>query len=321
MMKKFTLKNPSNEIQVSQLAIGHLNMHLPHRTEIAYGFMEEYLEKGGNTFDNSRNTGEGHSEKYLGKFIQKTGKRDQMVIATKCAHHDRKYYAPRLNAASIFSDVDTSLTLLATDYVDILYLHRDDIARPVEEVMVALDKVVKSGKARILGASNWSATRLQEANDFANSYGLTPFSVSQINYSLGLTTSVIHGDVTQIVMDPAEKSWYEGSKMLLMPYSPNARGFFSQILSQGEAKDKPKELYNWCPENHKRAQRVKALAEKTGQPVGVIVLAYLLSQEIDICPVIAFSKQEQFDEALQALNCQLSPEDLAYLEGYALLKE
>lgn len=314
-MKKYTLSNKTNMLEVSQIALGHLNMHEASKTEIAYAYMEEFLEFGGTTFDNSRNTADGQSEKYLGNFMQKTGKRHDMIITTKCAHHDRKYYRPRLDAGSIASDIDTSLTTLRTDYVDILYLHRDDIARPVEEIMVALDKVVKSGKARVLGASNMTAVRLQKANDFANEYGLTPFSVSQNNYSVGLTTAVCNDDLTQVVMDAAEKSWYEKSRMLAMPYSPNARGFFSQVIENGEAKAKCKELYGWCPENYKRAERIKELSEKTGHSVGTIVLAYLLCQNIDVCPIVAFSKREQFEEAKLAVDCKLTKEDLAFIDG------
>lgn len=314
-MKKFTLSNSTNSLEISQLALGHLNMHIPEKTETSFSYMEEFLAFGGTTFDNSRNTADGQSEFFLGKFLKKTGKRNEMIIATKCAHHDRKYYRPRVDAASIFSDLDTSLTVIGTDYIDILYLHRDDIARPVEEIMVALDKVVKSGKVRVLGASNWSATRLEMANSFAMENGLTPFSVSQINYSLGLTIPSVWGDLTQVAMSEAEKSWYEKSKLHLMPYTPNARGFFTQVVEAGIAKARTHELYGWCPENYKRAERVKVLSEQTGHSAGVIVLSYLLSQEINISPIIAFSKRVQFDEAKLALECHLSLDELSFLDG------
>lgn len=314
-MEKYKLSNNTNSLEISKLALGHLNMHLKERTEASYAYMEEFLEFGGTTFDNSRNTADGQSEIYLGKFIKKTGKRKDMIIATKCAHHDRKYNRPRLDAGSIFSDVDTSLTAIGTDYIDILYLHRDDISRPVEEIMVALDKVVKSGKARILGASNWSATRLQSANDFAREYNLTPFSASQINYSAGITTPVANQDVTQVTMNLAEKAWYEQSKLLIMPYSPNARGFFSQVAYNGTPNARCAEQYGWCPENYRRAERIIELSKKTGHKVGVIVLAYLLCQEIEVCPIIAFTKREQFEEAKLSLDCKLTKEELDFIDG------
>lgn len=314
-MKKYALSNPSNSIEVSQLALGHLNMHQPEKQETAFSYMEEFLDIGGNVFDNSRNTMDGKSEKALGKFLKKTGKRDKMIIATKVAHHDKKYYTPRVTPSHIISDVDTSLVTIGTDYIDILYLHRDDISRPVEEIMVTLDKIVKSGKARVLGASNWSATRLQAANDFAKEYHLTPFSVSQINYSLGLTIPSVWGDLTQIAMTEAEKSWYEDSNLHLMPYTPNARGFFSQVVDTGKAKSRTHELYGWCSENYKRAERVKELSQKTGHSAGEIVLAYLLCQKINISPIIAFSQKEQFEEAKRALEYKLSLDDIAFLEG------
>lgn len=307
-MKKFTLSNSTNSLEVSQLALGHLFMHTPARTESSWAYMEEFLEFGGTTFDNSRATADGLSEIFLGKFLKKTGKRKEMVIATKCAHHNRKYFTPRLDEASINLDLDTSLTSIGTDYIDILYLHRDDISRPVEEIMVALDKVVKSGKVRVLGASNWSAPRLQKANDFANQFGLTPFSVSQINYSAALSTAVATEDLTQVVMDQAEKSWYEESGMLVMPWAPNARGFFSQVINGGAPNARTKEMYGWFPENFRRADRIKELSAKTGYEVGEIVLAYLLCQpKVNVAPIIAFTKREQFEEAKRALNVKLTP--------------
>lgn len=98
----------------------------------------------------------------------------------------------------------------------------------------------------MLEVSNWSATALQVANDFAKEYSLTSFSMPQIK------------------------------------------------------------LYGCCPENYERAERVKELSQKTGHSAGVSVLAYLLNQDIDISPMIAFSLKEQFVEAKLALDCGLS---------------
>lgn len=318
-MKTIKLENKTNQLHISQLAVGHLNRHVKGKTQTAFSYMEEFLELGGTTFDSARNTADGQSEIYLGKFLKETGKRKDMILTTKCGHHNTKTYQPRVDQSSIVTDVETSLTSMGTDYIDILYLHRDDISRPVEEIMVILDKLVKSGKVRVLGASNWTATRLEKANGFAEEYGLTPFSISQINYSLGLTTGVVHGDVTQVTMNTGEKSWYEKSKLALMPYSPNARGFFSQVVEQGQGKPRTQELYGWCPENYKRADRVKLLAEKYDKPVGTVVLSYLLSQELDICPIISFTSKEQFAESKLALDFTLSPSEVAFLEGITLI--
>lgn len=315
-MKKYTLSNPTNSLEVSQITLGHLFMNLPQRTEASYGYMEEFLEFGGNTFDNARVYGDWQSERFLGEFFKRTGKRHEMVITTKCGHHNKKTWEPRLDPYNLNADVDTSLTMLGTDYIDILYLHRDDIFKPVEEIMVALDKIVKSGKARVLGASNWTAPRIQKANDFANKFGLTPFSVSQINYSAAITTPAATDDTTQVVMDLAEKSWYADSKMLLMPWAPNARGFFSQVINNGEPNARTKAWYGWCSENYRRADRFKYLSEKMGYPVGSVVLAYLLCQpDVDVTPIIAFTKREQFEESKLALDIKLSKQDIAYIDG------
>lgn len=315
-MKKYTVSNPTNTLDITQLSLGHLFMNLPQRTESSWGFMEEFLEFGGNSFDNARVYGDYQSERFLGDFFKKTGKRHEMVVSTKCAHHDRRTFQPRLTADAINSDLDTSLTMMRTDYVDILYLHRDDISRPVEETMVALDKVVKAGKARVLGASNWTAPRIKKANDFANAFGLTPFSVSQINYSAALTTGHGADDETTIIMDAAEKAWYAENDVLLIPWAPNARGFFSQVANGGEPNARTKAWYGWCPENWRRAKRIEYIANRDGHAVGSVVLAYLLCQpDVKVSPIIAFTKREQFEEAKMALDVKLTVRDINYIDG------
>ncbi len=311
-MKTITLKNQNETIDISQLAIGHLGYHLEERREGNFTLMNEYIARGGNTFDNARIYGDGQSERWLGEFFRQNGKRQDCIITSKCGHHNMKTRAPRMTADCFNADINTTPTHLKSDYVDILFLHRDDIFRPVDEIMVALHEIVKSGKARMLGASNWTAGRIAEANEFAVRNGLTPFSVSQICCSLALSTPAVSGDVTHVFLSDAEKAWYKETGLPLMAWSPSARGFFSQAIA-GKVKPVPNMWYGWCKENFERAKRAEKIANAKNCPLGSVVLAYLHNQPLDISSVISFSSEKQFEEAFKSLEIKLTPKELHFL--------
>ncbi len=311
-MKNITLSNTTGTIDISQLAMGCLAYHLPERREGDFALMNDFIQRGGTTFDNARIYGNNESEKWLGEFFRQNGKRQDCVVISKCGHPTMKTRESRVRPECFNTDINTTLTHLKSDYVDILFLHRDDIYRPVDEIMVALHDIVKSGKARFLGASNWTAGRIAEANKFALENGLTPFSVSQICHSLALSTPAVSNDLTHVMMSDAEYVWYRESKMPVMAWSPSACGFFPQALA-GKVKPIPQLRYGWCNENFLRAKRAQELADKKGCPLGSIVLAYLLNQPIEIVPVISFSNPSQYEESMKSLDVTLSKAELDFL--------
>jgi len=260
---------------------------------------------------------EGKSERAVAEHL-KSRPRDSFVLVTKCAHYDRHIHPiqHRLSPEDIKFDVNTSLSELGMDYIDVLFLHRDDIKRSVEEIMPALHEFVKSGKVRILGASNWTAGRIQEANKFAQENGLTPFSVSQIHHSLGLTTAAQSNDLSHIIMDDIEYSWYKDEKFPVMAWSSTAHGFFSKLAAGEELNPWTRRRYDWLQENFRRAERAKTLAAELNCSVGAVVLAYLMCDEnVPTCAVVTFSKEIQFEQAIEAGNISLSREQRKYLEG------
>ena len=314
-MEKITLKNSKNELEITKLAFGHSDITNPDRRALFFRLMDKYIDLGGNCLDTARLYCGGEAEKLLSTYI-KGARREKIVLITKCGHYDRQAMLPvsRVNAADIISDFETSLKELETDYVDILFLHRDDIKRPVEEIMPTLDRFVREGKARILGASNWTAGRIQAANKFAAENGLTPFSVSQIHHSLGLTTPGQSNDYTHVVMDNIEYYWYKSQKFPVMSWSASAHGFFSNYASGNPIKETPMHRYGWLDENIERAKRAKKLADELNAPVGAVVLAYLMCDEaVQTCPVTTFSSENQFNEAIAATDLKLTRAQVDFL--------
>jgi aryl-alcohol dehydrogenase-like predicted oxidoreductase len=299
---------------MSCVVIGDNSVSNPARREFAYGCFDMYLERGGNCFDTARVYGDGESEAALGVYLSKKP-RDRYILSTKCGHHDLG--TPpigRLGRREILSDADTSLKSLGCDYTDILFLHRDDISKPVEEIMPVLHEIVTAGKARVLGASNWTAGRIAAANEFAEKNRLTPFSVSQILYNLGLTTPAQTGDLTHVNMDEAERSWYTEEKLPVMAWTSTGKGFFAKAAAGLPMKPNASKYYAWLPENYARAGRAAKLAEKLNVPVSAVVLSYVTSSPFPCAGVTAFSAYEQLEETMQAAELILTPSERRFLE-------
>ena len=178
-------------LELSELALGAGKRGPAELDKPSFAVMDRYIELGGNCFDTARKYANGQADAALGRWLRATGMRDQVVLVTKgCFPADSKnMYVSRLSGAEIEYDLDESLRAIGTDHTDLHLLHRDDPRLPVDEIMVTLDRLVKSGRARAVGCSNWTIGRIIEANAFAAQNGLTPFSICQLHYSLAVTTA------------------------------------------------------------------------------------------------------------------------------------
>ncbi|MCL1808093.1 MAG: aldo/keto reductase [Oscillospiraceae bacterium] len=313
-MKTITISNNLHTIQMAHIVIGDNKVSEPDQRRFAYWCFDQYLERGGNCFDTARVYGGGESETALGVYLK--GKpRDSYLVSTKCCHHDMGCPPiSRLSRENILADVDASLKALGCGYADVLFLHRDDIYTPVEEIMPVLHGLVTAGKARVLGASNWTAGRIAAANGFAQANGLTPFSVSQALFNLGLTTAAQTGDLTHLVMDEAELSWYKHTQTPVMAWSAIGKGFFAKTGSGQPMKQHATDYYAWLPENFARAERVKTLAEELNVSPSAVALGYVLSAPFPCAGVTAFSTEEQLSETMQAAAFALTDDQRTYLE-------
>lgn len=315
-MKTITLRGRTETLELTRFIVGRNAVEDPARRPLSFSCFDRYLAAGGNCFDTARRYGAGETERYLGQYLR--GKpRDSFRVCTKCGHHDAGVPPRgRLSRDILTAELETSLRLLGLDCVDVLFLHRDDIYRPVEEIMPILADFVKAGKARFLGASNWTAGRIAEANAFAAENGLPGFGVSQICWSLALSTSAASGDLTYVVMDTAEYLWYRENSFPVMAWSPSAHGYLTKLTGGAPISRQLQRRYGYLGENADRAGRVKALAQDLGAPAGAVVLAYLMSNgAFPTAAVGTFSTQSQFEDALTAENLALTEEQRAYLTG------
>jgi aryl-alcohol dehydrogenase-like predicted oxidoreductase len=148
----------------------------------------------------------------------------------------------------------------------VYFLHRDDPKKPVSEIMPFLDRIVKSGKAVMLGASNWTAARIEEANSFAVKNGLTPFSVSQMKWSYAQTTAGAETDKNIVEMTDCEYARYQKNGLKVMAFSSQAQGFFSLVADLGVENVSEFMKARFVNEvNLKRLETVREISKKTGK--------------------------------------------------------
>ena len=250
-----------------------------------------------NTFDTARVYGE--SERSLGSWIKSRGIRNRVNIITKGCHHDEN--GSRVTPDSLVADVELSLKSLGTDHIDLYLLHRDDMSSPPQPMIDALNSLQRQGKILCFGASNWTHTRIAEANAYAKATGQDGFCVSSPCFSAAKRVFDPWGGSVDISDDPAARQWYAENKMPVLAYSGLARGYLSGRLKSGQSfaevfgRGGPTE-YD-CPENTYRLRALEREAEVAGQTVAQAAVAWLLRQEMTVCPIISPTRLEHVRSA------------------------
>lgn len=244
---------------------------------------------GINTFDTARCYG--MSESVLGKWIASRKIRDKVNIITKCCHPDES--GSRVTPKALKSDVEASLKALSTDYIDILLLHRDDTSLDVREIVEALAKLRREGKVIAYGASNWTHSRIEEANSYAKAHNLPTFAVSSPCCSVVKRVFDPWGGSVDITGDIAAQRWYIENKMPVFAYSSLARGYLSE-------KKPPRVTEYDCPENEKILKDIKTEAKRLKLSVAQAALVRLLKSEMELFPIAASGSPAHI-EALAAV--------------------
>lgn len=304
-------------LKVSRICLGTMTYGSPQWREWVLPeaesrpFIARSLEAGINFFDTADMYSLGESEAILGRALKELAKREQVVIATKVFNamsddpNDRG-----LSRKHIFDSIDASLRRLQTDYVDLYQIHRWDDQTPIEETLEALHDLVKLGKVRYIGASSMYAWQFAKALYLADLHGWTRFVSMQNHYNL-----VYREEEREML--PLCRA--EGIGVI--PWSPLARGFLAgnrQKETKGEttrakSDDFAHQLY-YQDSDFQVVDRVVELAQQRGVPPAQIALAWLLHQPGVTAPIIGASKMHHLEDALSALEIQLTDAECQRLE-------
>ncbi len=267
-------------------------------------YIKRALEAGINFFDTANMYSDGASEEVVGRALRDFASRDEVVLATKVFNPMRKDPNGRgLSRKAIMTEIDHSLKRLGTDYVDLYQIHRWDYDTPIEETMEALHDVVKAGKARYIGASSMFAWQFAQALYTADLHGWTRFVSMQNHYNL-----IYREEEREMIPFCLDQG------IGLIPWSPLARGFLAGKRETTRAKtdDYAKKLYT--DDDYEVADCAAEVAKRRGIPTMQVALAWVLSRPGITAPIIGASKPHHLDDALAALNVELSDEEIAELE-------
>ncbi|MGX7210425.1 aldo/keto reductase [Enterococcus innesii] len=267
------------------------------------------LDLGINFFDTANVYSIGRSEEILGAALKDYAKRDEIVLATKV--HQKMFDGPNgggLSRKHIMSQIDQSLKRLQTDYVDLYIIHRWDYNTPIEETMAALHDVVKSEKARYIGASAMHAYQFQKANYIAEKNGWTKFVSMQNHLNL-----IYREEEREMI------PYCESEGIALTPYSPLASGRLARSNNESSKRlvtdEVARSKYDETADKDQLIiDRVGELASRYGVSRVEISLAWLFSKPTLAAPVIGATKMSHVETAVKATGIALDPADIAYLE-------
>jgi aryl-alcohol dehydrogenase-like predicted oxidoreductase len=307
-------------LKVSQLCLGCMSYGLPERgthtwtldEEKSRPFIKKALEAGINFFDTANVYSDGTSEEIVGRALRDFSTRDAIVLATKVNGVMRKGDANGrgLSRKAILTEIDHSLRRLGTDYVDLYQIHRWDYQTPIEETLEALHDVVKSGKARYIGASSMFAWQFAKSLYLATQNGWTRFISMQNHYNL------LYREEEREMMPLCV-----AEQIGVIPWSPLARGRLTRpwvqkgATQRGGSDQFGDELYDTMEEaNRAVVDRVEEVAKAREIPQSQVALAWHFTKPYVTAPIIGATKPGHLEDAIAALEMKLSPEEVARLE-------
>ena len=266
------------------------------------------IDAGVNFLDTADIYSSGESETMLGRIVK--DRRDELIIATKAGWRTGKALGQTgLSANHLHWSIDRSLTRLGTDHVDVYIAHRSDMNTPLEETLVALDAIVRSGKARYLGASNWPAWKVAAAIEYQRANGLAQFTHVQMMYHLlgrGIEDEVI----------PMMARYGLG----LTTWSPLAGGFLSGKYTRENLADADNRLsgFDVIPfdkdQGFALVETMRGIATAHGASVAQVAVAWLLAKPAVSSVILGASKMSQLDDNLAAADVALTADEVAALD-------
>lgn len=302
-------------LKVSELCLG--TMQFGWTTDEAAGFevMDAFVEAGGNFIDTAdvysswaENNPGGVAEQIIGRWMKERSNRQDIVLATKV--RGKMWEGPNgegLSRAHIMRAVEDSLRRLDTDYVDLYQTHWFDADTPIDETLRVLEDLVRQGKVRYIGASNYPAWRLMESLWSAEVNGAPRYDSLQPHYNLA------HRDDFEREL----KEVCERYEIGVIPYSPLAGGFLTgkydrEVVPESARAEGAKKKY-FNEKGWRVLDAVRQVAEQAGSTPAAVALGWLLSQPVISSPIVGANSVEQLKGSLATVELSLSEEQVEKL--------
>ena len=304
-----------SDLSVSEIALGTMYFGRREPKEESIKRLDSYFFLGGNFIDTANvytrreaegldlygkdfdKFSDGASERLIGAWIKENKNRDKIALATKVGF---AYPGIEIGTSKkqIKEECEKSLLRLGTDYIDLYYLHLDDKNTPLAESLGAMDELVREGKIRYIGLSNFTPERLIEAVSLSKKMGLSKICAIQ-NKGTYLKPSPDANFGRQVPLCDGMLSLCDELSVTPIAYSPLIKGYYGN-------RNKPLPEQYVTPENKDRIARLDALAKELGVTPTQLAYAYLLRGKSPVIPIVAASNSQQFSEAVGALDIELS---------------
>lgn len=322
-------KLQGTDLTLSSLCLGTVNFGEKLTKEQSFELLDMFVRQGGNFIDTANvycrwvpglyNCG----EKIIGEWLKSRGAYRNVVVATKGAHYSMEdpYRTSRVNETEIRKDLEDSLRTLGLEQIDFYWLHRDDPARPVEEIMDIMEKLKSEGKIRYYGLSNYRTDRLKQAHDYLKKQGLNgPYAVSnQWSLAAANPRKNTNQDPTMVTFSDEEYEWHKETKVPIIPFTSTALGFFEKLkkagvraenghlISEGNPDMIPASVraVYWNEENLKTYERLLKLQEETGHSLQALSVAFFFAQPFQAIPIGGARNPEQLAGFLEASEIDL----------------
>jgi aryl-alcohol dehydrogenase-like predicted oxidoreductase len=309
-----TVRLGNTNAQVSALCLGAMYFGTRNDEATSFRLLDQYVEAGGTFIDTANIYAHwvegfrgGESEAVLGRWMKSRQNRSKLFIATKVGFDIQAQGVPgNLSARWIASECEKSLERLGIETIDLYYAHKDDYGTPMAETLEAFDRLIKDGKVRFIGASNFTAWRLEEARWTSITQSLSEYCCLQQKHtylrpkpgaSFGINLT-INEDLVDYCLN---------RKITLLAYSTLLSGAYTRpdIEVPGEYLGQ---------DTQARLLALKTIAQEKGATVNQIILAWMLHSDPFVLPLIAASSEEHLKENLQALEISLNEDDMQRLD-------
>ncbi len=302
-------------LRVSELSLGTMTFGEEwgwgDNKEISKKVFDTYAEAGGNFIDTANTYTQGTSEKMVGEFIAK--ERQRFVLATKyvLSTNPKDPNASGSHRKNLVQSVNASLKRLNTDYIDLLWTHMWDERTPTDELMRALDDLVRQGKVLYVGASDTPAWVVAQGNTMADIRGWSPFIGLQLEYSL-----------LERTIEPEFFPMANHLDLAICAWSPLAFGVLTgKYLNNAKVdarlnrtEDVWKKVY-LTERNNKITQTVLDIAKETGKTPAQVAIGWTRQKSPRVIPILGAKGVEQLKENLESLSVRLSPEQMQRLDA------
>lgn len=297
--------------KVSRLVLGTMNFGPETSEADSHAIMSRALDAGINFFDTANAYGgagrRGYTEEIIGRWFAATGRRDDVVLATKVFGWMTSADRPNdggLSALAVRREVRASLTRLQTDVIDLYQMHHIDRATPWDEVWQSMDRLVQAGDIVYVGSSNFAGWHIAAASETAMARGSLGLVSEQSLYNLTERT-------VELEVLPAAREYGLG----VIPWSPLGGGLLGGVLRKLETGRRASaDMLSKIEARRPQLEAWEAFCDELGEKPGDVALAWLLHQDGVTGPIIGPRTMEQLESALHAVEIELDDAALARLD-------